>query len=57
MELIEPTFKGYLQCDGFAGYETAFKTNPDVRLLNCLYISAVILNRLWMKTGRWPNMA
>lgn len=29
-------FKGYLQCDGFAGYETAFKTNPDVRLLNCL---------------------
>ena len=21
-------FKGYLQCDGFAGYETAFKTNP-----------------------------
>ena len=29
-------FKGYLQCDGFAGYETAFKTNLDVRLLNCL---------------------
>ena len=29
-------FKGYLQCDGFAGYETAFKTNSDVRLLNCL---------------------
>lgn len=29
-------FKGYLQCDGFAGYETAFKTNPDVRLVNCL---------------------
>ena len=29
-------FKGYLQCDGFAGYETAFKANPDVRLLNCL---------------------
>lgn len=29
-------FKGYLQCDGFAGYETAFKTNPDVRLLNCM---------------------
>ena len=29
-------FNGYLQCDGFAGYETAFKTNPDVRLLNCL---------------------
>lgn len=29
-------FKGYLQCDGFAGYETAFKTQSDVRLLNCL---------------------
>lgn len=29
-------FKGYLPCDGFAGYETAFKTNPDVRLVNCL---------------------
>ena len=29
-------FKGYLQCDGFAGYETAFKANPGVRLLNCL---------------------
>lgn len=29
-------FKGYLQCDGFAGYETAFRTNPGVRRLNCL---------------------
>ena len=29
-------FKGYLQCDGFAGYETAFKTNADVRLVNCM---------------------
>ena len=29
-------FKGYLQCDGFAGYETAFKTNPDVGLVNCM---------------------
>lgn len=29
-------FKGYLQCDGFAGYETAFKTNPDVFLVNCM---------------------
>ena len=29
-------FKGYLQCDGFAGYETAFKTSPDVRLVNCM---------------------
>jgi transposase len=29
-------FKGYLQCDGFAGYETAFKTNPNVWLVNCM---------------------
>ena len=29
-------FKGYLQCDGFGGYETAFRDNPDVRLVNCL---------------------
>lgn len=29
-------FRGYLQCDGFAGYETAFKTNPSVQLINCL---------------------
>ena len=29
-------FKGHLQCDGFAGYETAFKTNPDVWLINCM---------------------
>lgn len=29
-------FKGYLQCDGFVGYETAFKTNPAVQLVNCL---------------------
>ena len=29
-------FKGYLQCDGFAGYETAFKTKPDVYLVNCM---------------------
>ena len=29
-------FKGYLQCDGFAGYETAFKTNADVTLVNCM---------------------
>ena len=32
----EHNFKGYLQCDGFAGYETAFKTNPGVTLVNCL---------------------
>ena len=29
-------FKGYLQCDGFAGYETAFRTNADVLLVNCM---------------------
>ena len=29
-------YRGYLQCDGFVGYETAFKANPDVRLVNCL---------------------
>jgi len=29
-------FKGYLQCDGFAGYETAFRTSPDVTLVNCM---------------------
>ena len=29
-------FRGYLQCDGFGGYETAFRTNPDVRLVNCM---------------------
>ena len=29
-------FRGYLQCDGFAGYETAFKTSPDVWLVNCM---------------------
>ena len=29
-------FKGYLQCDGFVGYETAFKANPDVWLVNCM---------------------
>ena len=36
IESLANQYKGYLQCDGFAGYETAFKTNPDVRLLNCL---------------------
>ena len=29
-------FKGYLQCDGFAGYESAFKTRADVCLVNCM---------------------
>ena len=29
-------YQGYLQCDGFAGYETAFRDNPDVQLVNCM---------------------
>lgn len=32
----EHKFKGYLQCDGFAGYESAFKTHSDVSLVNCM---------------------
>jgi len=28
--------KGYLQCDGYAGYETAFRANPDVRIVSCM---------------------
>ena len=32
----EYKFKGYLQCDGFAGYESAFKTSKDVSLVNCM---------------------
>ena len=39
-------FKGYLQCDGFAGYETAFKTNPDVLLVNCMVHIRRYQNRL-----------
>ena len=29
-------FCGYLQCDGFAGYETAFRANSGVTLVNCM---------------------
>ena len=29
-------YKGYLQCDGFAGYETAFRSSTDVQLVNCM---------------------
>ena len=29
-------YKGFLQCDGFAGYETAFRSNSDVQLVNCM---------------------
>ena len=32
----EYKFKGYLQCDGFVGYESAFKTSSDVSLVNCM---------------------
>ena len=32
----EYNFKGYLQCDGFAGYESAFKANMGVSLVNCM---------------------
>lgn len=33
---LAKNFKGYFQCDGFVGYETAFKANPDVLLVNCM---------------------
>jgi len=33
---LAKNFKGYLQCDGFGGYETAFNANPDVCLVNCM---------------------
>ena len=49
-------FKGYLQCDGFAGYETAFKTNPDVRLLNCLVHIRRHFEQALDENRRWPNM-
>lgn len=29
-------FKGYFQCDGFEGYEFAFKTRGDVQIVNCM---------------------
>lgn len=29
-------FKGYLQCDGYTGYESAFKANASICLVNCL---------------------
>ena len=32
----EYKFKGYLQCDGFAGYESAFKIHSEVSLVNCM---------------------
>ena len=33
---LAKNFKGYLQCDGYAGYETAFRANPDVHIVNCM---------------------
>lgn len=33
---LAKNYKGYLQCDGFGGYEVAFKANPDVQLVNCM---------------------
>ena len=32
----ENGFREYLQCDGFAGYESAFKTSADVSQVNCM---------------------
>jgi len=29
-------YKGYFQCDGFEGYESAFKTRSDVLIVNCM---------------------
>lgn len=36
-------FKGYLQCDGFGGYTSAYKSSADVRLVNCM----VHIRRHW----------
>jgi transposase len=33
---LAKNFHGYLQCDGFEGYESAFKTNSNVCLVNCM---------------------
>ena len=29
-------YRGYLQCDGYTGYESAFKDSKDVQLVNCM---------------------
>lgn len=36
IEDLTKGYKGYFQCDGFEGYESAFKTRPDVRIVNCM---------------------
>jgi hypothetical protein len=36
IEELTKDFKGYFQCDGFEGYEAAFKTRDSVQLVNCM---------------------
>ena len=36
IEELAKGYKGYFQCDGFEGYESAFKTRPDVLIVNCM---------------------
>ena len=36
IENLTKGYKGYFQCDGFEGYECAFKTRPDVLIVNCM---------------------
>ncbi|MBR5568099.1 MAG: IS66 family transposase [Bacteroidales bacterium] len=36
IENLTKGYKGYFQCDGFEGYESAFKTRPDVLIVNCM---------------------
>ena len=36
IEELTKGYKGYFQCDGFEGYESAFKTRPDVLIVNCM---------------------
>jgi hypothetical protein len=33
---LAENFKGYLQCDGFVGYTSAFNASSDVQLVNCM---------------------
>ena len=36
IENLTKGYKGYFQCDGFEGYESAFKARPDVLIVNCM---------------------
>jgi hypothetical protein len=36
IEELTKDFKGYFQCDGFEGYEAAFRTRDCVQLVNCM---------------------